>query len=116
MAGEIIGTIFMPKRKLGNRSRWILNSHPAGTVKLDAGAIKAIENKKSLLPSGIAAVEGTFEKGAVVMLGDKAKAVVNFGSAELKKLAGKHSREIEKLLGKGYKDVVATPEDIVIIN
>ncbi len=116
MAGEIIGTIFMPKRKLGNRSRWILNSHPAGTVKLDAGAIKAIENKKSLLPSGIAAVEGTFEKGAVVMLGDKAKAVVNFGSAELKKLAGKHSREIEKLLGKGRKDVVATPEDIVIIN
>ena len=50
------------------------------------------------------------------MLGDKAKAVVNFGSAELKKPAGKHSREIEKLLGKGRKDVVATPEDIVIIN
>jgi len=51
-----------------------------------------------------------------VMLNDKAKAVTSLGSSQLKTLAGKHSTEIKKLLGPGHRDVVAIPEDIVIID
>ena len=115
MAGADIGTVFMPKRKLSNRARWILNSSTAGTIGIDEGAMRAVRNNKSLLPSGIVSVTGTFEAGDVVMLNDNAKAVTNFSSTELKQLAGKHSSEIRKLLGSSRRDVVAVPEDIVLI-
>ena len=116
IAGEEIGTVFMPKRKLSNRSRWILNSSPAGTIFIDEGAMRAVKNHKSLLPSGVISIKGTFEAGAVVMLNDNAKAVTSIGSSQLKVLAGKHSTEIKKLLGPGHRDVIAIPEDIVIID
>jgi glutamate 5-kinase len=116
IAGEEIGTIFMPKRKLSNRARWILNSTPAGTILIDDGASEAVRNRKSLLPSGVIGVKGSFEAGSVVMLNENAKAVTSIASAQLKALAGKHSTEIKKLLGPNHRDVVAIPEDIVIID
>ncbi len=116
MKGEEIGTIFMPKRKLSNRSRWILNSTPAGTIFIDDGAMQAVKKRKSLLPSGVTSVKGTFEAGDVVMLNENARAVTSIGSSQLKTLAGKHSTEIKKLLGPEHRDVVAIPEDIVIID
>jgi glutamate 5-kinase len=106
----------MPKRKLSNRERWILNNAPAGTIYIDDGAMQAIRNHKSLLPSGIISIDGSFEQGEVIMLNDKAKAVTNFSSSQLKTLAGKHTSEIKKLLGPGHRDVVAIPEDIVFID
>ncbi len=116
IAGEVIGTIFMPKRKLSNRARWILNSAAAGVINIDNGAMAAIRNRKSLLPSGVTSVEGTFEAEDVVILNDRAKAVTNLSSSQLKQLAGKHSSEIKKLLGPSHRDVVAIPEDIVFID
>jgi len=114
--GEEIGTIFMPKRKLSNRSRWILNSTTAGTIVIDEGAMQAVRKRKSLLPSGVVSIKGTFQAGDVVMLNENAKAVASIGSAQLKSLAGKHSSEIRTTLGPGHRDVVAIPEDIVFID
>ncbi len=116
IAGEGIGTVFMPKRKLSNRTRWILNSAPAGVINIDEGAMKAVKNRKSLLPSGVTSIEGSFGAGDVVMLNDMAKAVTNLSSAQLKSLAGKHSSEIRKILGPKHRDVVAIPEDIVFLD
>ncbi|MFA5251164.1 MAG: glutamate 5-kinase [Phycisphaerae bacterium] len=116
IAGEEIGTVFMPKRKLSNRTRWILNSAAAGVINIDEGAMKAVRNRKSLLPSGVTSIEGSFEAGDVITLNDKAKAVTNLSSAQLKSLAGKHSSEIRKILGPKHRDVVAIPEDIVMID
>jgi glutamate 5-kinase len=50
------------------------------------------------------------------MLNNNAKAVTNIDSTQLKSLAGKHSSEIRKILGPGHRDVIAIPEDIVIID
>lgn len=116
LAGEAIGTVFLPRRRLSNRSRWIMNSRAAGTVRIDEGAMKAIRNRKSLLPSGVESVEGTFEAGDVVMLNDAAKAVTSLSSEQLRDVAGRHSSEIKRLLGPGHRDVVAIPEDIVFID
>ncbi|AQQ69879.1 Glutamate 5-kinase [Limihaloglobus sulfuriphilus] len=113
--GEVIGTLFLPKRKLSSRLRWILNTDPAGVIELDEGAVKAISNNKSLLPSGIKAVKGLFDAGSVVMLSDCAKAVTALSSDELKRLAGCHSSEIRDILGDHRKSVVAVPEDIVLL-
>jgi glutamate 5-kinase len=116
IAGEEIGTVFLPKRKLSNRARWILNNSPGGTIFIDDGAMAAVEKRKSLLPSGVISVQGSFEAGSVVMLNDRAKAVTNLSSIQLKALAGKHSSEIRKILGPKHRDVVAIPEDIVIVD
>ncbi|HCK99073.1 MAG TPA: glutamate 5-kinase [Candidatus Marinimicrobia bacterium] len=113
IAGEDLGTLFLPKRKLTNRQRWILNSKAEGTIKIDEGAMSAIRQKKSLLPSGIVQIKKQFNPGSVVIINDKAKAVTSLGSAELERLAGHHSSEIRKTLGMNRKDVVANPEDIV---
>ena len=106
----------MPKRKLSNRARWILNSQPAGTIQIDDGALKALRNHKSLLPSGVVSVEGDFQAGEVVLLNAAAKAVTSLDSAEIKAIAGKHSTEIKKLFGPTHRDVIAIPEDIVFID
>ncbi|MDD5010844.1 MAG: glutamate 5-kinase [Phycisphaerae bacterium] len=116
IAGDDIGTVFMPKRKLSNRLRWLLNSAAKGTITIDDGAAEAISKKKSLLPKGIKSVGGNFVSGDVVMLNNIAKAVTNFGSDDLKKIAGKHSSEIKNILGEDKKDVVAIPENIVFID
>lgn len=114
--GAPVGTVFMPKRKLSNRCRWILNSAATGTINIDDGAMKAVRNRKSLLPSGITSVKGSFDAGEVVMLNDKAKAVTSFSSSQLKQIVGKHSSEIAKILGPGHRDVAAIPEDIVFLD
>jgi len=116
LAGKPIGTVFLPKRRLSNRDRWILNSAPAGTIVIDEGAMKAVRNHKSLLPSGIKSIQGQFEAGEVVMLNSDAKAVTNFSSTELAAIAGKHSTEIRKVLGAQRRDVVATPDDIMLLS
>lgn len=114
--GKDIGTLFLPKEeKLSNRCRWILHSTPAGIIHIDAGAVAAIGRHKSLLPSGIIRIEGTFPAGAVVMINDVAKAVTSLSSEELKKVAGAHSGRIRDLLGSDRRDVVAVPEDIVFV-
>jgi glutamate 5-kinase len=116
LAGDDIGTLFLPKQKLSNRVRWILNNAPEGTITVDDGALKALRNHKSLLPSGVKSVEGNFEAGAVVWINLSAKAVVSLTSEEIKAVAGKHSREIRTLLGPAHRDVVAVPEDIVFLD
>ncbi|MBN2351591.1 MAG: glutamate 5-kinase [Spirochaetales bacterium] len=113
LAGKTVGTVFLPKQRLSQRARWISNSLPRGVIRVDEGALKALAGRKSLLPKGVTAVEGEFDAGDVVSINDRAKAVTEFGSAELRLIAGKHSTEIESILGTGKKDVVAVPENIV---
>ncbi|MFH1615241.1 MAG: glutamate 5-kinase [Planctomycetota bacterium] len=114
--GEQIGTVFMPKRRLSNRVRWILNTPAGGVIRIDEGAAAAIRKRKSLLPGGIVGIEGVFNAGAVVMLNRQAKAVTNLSSSELKSVMGRHSTEIRRILGAGRRDVVAAPEDIVFLD
>lgn len=116
VAGESLGTLFMPKQRMRNRVRWIMNSNPSGLIRIDAGAMQALRKRKSLLPSGVTSVEGPFEAGAVVSINEQAKAISSLSSAQLERLIGKHSTEIKKLFGHEQRDVVALPEDIVFID
>ncbi len=113
--GREVGTFFFPGKRESQRSRWILNAHPAGKIIIDEGALKAIRQRKSLLPSGIIAVEGSFPAGAVVMINDIAKAVPSFDSTELQALMGHHTRDIPSIIGNNRRDEIARPEDIVFL-
>jgi glutamate 5-kinase len=115
ISGENEGTLFLGGKKLSARARWIINSVPLGRINIDQGALKALQNRKSLLPSGISSVEGIFDEGEVVSINGIANTVSNFTSSEIENIIGRHSTEISTLLGKGKKDVIARAEDIIFL-
>jgi glutamate 5-kinase len=121
LADEELGTIFLAKERLKNRSRWILNAKPQGRIIVDEGALAAIRNHNSLLPTGVTGVEGVFRAGSVVEVrcpeceGEVAKLVSALNSTDLERVIGKHLREAQDTLGPGKKEIIARPEDIVFL-
>jgi glutamate 5-kinase len=111
--GEEIGTLFLAGRRLGARARWILGARPKGVIHADPGALKALANRKSLLPKGVAEVEGVFEIGDIVAIESGYQAVTSMSSDEIRRVMGRHSRDITAILGPGRRDEVARAEDIV---
>ncbi len=90
MAGETIGTRFLPtQRRLKSYRQWLrFGALTSGRIYVDAGAERALRNDKSLLPAGIVRVDGAFRSGDVVEVysaGEEKLGVglVNFSAAEL---------------------------------
>lgn len=123
LAGESLGTLFVPAiRRLDARRRWIgLTRRPAGTIQIDAGAVAAITQRgKSLLASGITAVHGDFDRGAVVAVIDPenreiARGLTNYSAEELQLIKGKKSSQFEKILGwPAYAEVIHRDNLVVL--
>ncbi len=116
LSGEDVGTHFHPHARMHQRTRWILHSDTSAAIWIDEGAVKALRNHKSLLPSGIIRVEGVFRAGDVVMINDIAKAVPYYNSTEIIERIGKHSTVMRADLKQGRPDVIFRPEDIVFLD
>ena len=115
LAGERLGTLFVPeRRRLSSRRRWIGQaSRPAGRIVVDAGAARALtQGGRSLLPSGIVAVDGSFPKGATVTVfgpegGEIARGLVNYSAEQVGRIKGLRSGQIAKVLGdRPYDEVI----------
>lgn len=102
------------------RKRWIAASvKPVGRLTIDAGAVKALAGGSSLLPAGIRAVEGEFERGdAVLVLGPDGRVVARglsaYGSDDARRIMGHRSGEIEELLGYRGRDEMIHRDDLVV--
>ncbi|HEY4636690.1 MAG TPA: glutamate 5-kinase [Burkholderiales bacterium] len=105
--GERLGTLLLAQTTpLAARKQWLADHLTVtGRVRLDAGAVKALaRDGKSLLPVGVSAVHGEFERGAVVAcLGPEgreiARGLVNYSSQETRRIMRRPSSEIESVLG-----------------
>lgn len=115
ISGKEIGTLFLPVAdRLNSKKCWIaFTLRSRGKLIVDDGAGKALlEKGKSLLPSGIIGVEGDFAVGdpvsCVTCEGRTiAKGLVNFSSAEIRKIMGLKTNKIEQVLGhKDYEEVI----------
>jgi glutamate 5-kinase len=115
LAGKERGTLFLPAGKpMHSRKYWIaFTLKPRGKLFLDEGAKKAILQKgKSLLPSGIVNIEGNFEIGDPVTCADMegvpfATGLVNYCTADIRKIMGVKTSGIESLLGyKDYDEII----------
>jgi len=124
LAGEELGTYFLPARnRMTARKHWIaFTKKPRGKLFLDEGACQALlERGKSLLPSGITRIEGSFDRGDAVRLCDLegkelAKGVTNYSQAELESIKGVKTTEIEKILGYKYSDEIVHRDNLVLNN
>ena len=106
-SGEEVGTYFRPGvAKLAARKRWLAGQlRPSGTLHLDAGAVRVLREKgSSLLPVGITASEGDFQRGDLVRCVDPeghevARGLVNFAQHEVLLRLGKGSKALCALFG-----------------
>jgi glutamate 5-kinase len=106
-AGEAIGThLEATQMKTAARKQWLADHlRTTGKLVLDAGAVKVLKTDgKSLLPIGVTAVEGYFERGDVVACIDAegkeiARGLVNYTASEAARIMRKPSNEIESILG-----------------
>jgi glutamate 5-kinase len=122
-AGELTGTLFEPTQSARHaRTAWIAHAlKPKGRLVVDAGAKAAVlERKKSLLPSGVRAVEGNFSHGDPVdLVADDgvafARGLAAYGATELRKLAGLKTSQIEAALGYRGLDEAVHRDDLAVL-
>ncbi|MCD8175752.1 MAG: glutamate 5-kinase [Phascolarctobacterium sp.] len=122
--GEEIGTLFVSREnRLQFRKRWLaFGARIKGSIIIDAGCVRALHKAGgcSILPAGIADVNGDFETGSTVSVKDGsghelARGLVHYSSDELEKIKGCKSADIEKLLGHKNYDEVIHRDDLVIL-
>jgi glutamate 5-kinase len=101
------------------RKRWIASMKPRGELVLDAGAVAALAQGKSLLPAGVREVTGRFGRGEPVSILDPARVVlgkglVRYTSEEARAIAGHRSAEIAAILGYAGRAALVHRDDMVI--
>jgi glutamate 5-kinase len=95
------------------RKKWIAGSlDDRGTIRIDAGAARALHTGKSLLPAGCTAVEGDFHRGDTVLIvgpdgGELGRGLVAFDAHDATAILGHRTQEIEEILGyTGRKEMI----------
>ena len=103
------------------RKQWILGTlKAAGTLRVDAGAEKALRAGKSLLPAGITALDGSFERGDCVRVvspdgREIARGLIAYPSDEASLILGRRSAEIEAVLGYAGRAAMIHRDDLVLL-
>lgn len=103
------GTTFIPqKSNFKARQKWLASgSITLGNIALDAGAAKALANRKSLLTVGIKQVEGSFTAGEVVQLMNDAQEIIGVAKVKL------DAKEMRSQIAQ--KNIVAAHADDIVI-
>ncbi len=102
------------------RKRYIAASlNPAGILVLDEGARRALGTGKSLLPAGVTAIEGEFQRGDAVVLraldgAEIARGLSAYSAADARRIIGHKSREIEAILGYRGREELVHRDDMVL--
>src|SRR5262245_34329335 len=115
-------TWFMPSATPGAaRKQWIAGTlSPKGAVRVDAGAERALASGRSLLPAGVTAIEGQFERGdAVRVLGsdgrELARGLIAYAADEARQIVGRKSQDIAEVLGYRGRDEIIHRDDLVLL-
>ena len=102
------------------RKRWIAGHlEIRGAYVVDAGAARALAERKSLLPAGTLAVRGAFGRGDTVAVLDSegreiARGLSAYASDDAERLLGRQSSDIEGLLGYRGRAELIHRDDLVL--
>jgi glutamate 5-kinase len=115
------GTWFEPAgNPVTARKKWISGQlGTAGAIHVDAGAARALQAGKSLLPAGITRVEGSFARGDIVIVRDHdtaeiARGIVAYDMADAARIAGCKSHRIAEILGYEGRSEMIHRDDLVL--
>jgi glutamate 5-kinase len=103
------------------RKQWISGTlKPSGALCIDDGALKALHSGKSLLPAGVVATRGHFERGDTVSVlasndTEVARGIVAYSDVDAARILGRKSSEIEALLGFRGRAEMIHRDDLVIL-
>ncbi|TCM18091.1 glutamate 5-kinase [Novosphingobium sp. PhB165] len=120
IAGDGIGTLFMPRGKSGARKAWLGGRlRLTGTIRVDDGAAAALLRGSSLLAKGVTGVDGTFERGDAVAVADMAGHVIAHGlseyaAGECAAIQGLHSSDQAAVLGYAPRSSVVHRDQMVL--
>lgn len=102
------------------RKQWIAGSlKPQGELHVDAGAVHALREGRSLLPAGVTKVEGNFDRGDPVVVrgpdgAEIARGLSAYSHADAELILGRRSAELETLLGYRGRDELIHRDDLVL--
>jgi glutamate 5-kinase len=121
--GEAIGTVLSADTvPIAARKAWLADHLTVGgRLVLDDGAAKAlVRDGKSLLPIGVVAVEGEFQRGEIVACSDGAgrevaRGLVNYSAEETRRILRKPSSEIEAILGYVDEPELIHRDNLVVL-
>ncbi len=121
-SGESVGTLLVSTTApLAARKQWLADHlQTAGRLRLDAGAVAALQAGRSLLPIGVVACEGDFERGAAVSCvspegREVARGLCNYGSGEARRIARRASQEIEEILGYVDEPEIIHRDNLIVL-
>jgi glutamate 5-kinase len=103
------------------RKQWIAGTlKPKGSLRVDAGAERALAGGRSLLPAGVTEVEGVFGRGDAVTVVAADGSVIARGLTaypydEARQIAGRRSSEIPEILGYSGGDEIIHRDDLVLL-
>ena len=103
------------------RKRWLLGSlQPLGSFTIDVGAARALAAGRSLLPAGVTAVEGRFERGDPVLVRDGqgrvlARGLSAYASEDAARIIGHRSAAIAEILGWRGRDELIHRDDLALV-
>jgi glutamate 5-kinase len=101
------------------RKRWIAAMKPKGEITVDAGAVRALGQGRSLLPAGVTAVAGRFGRGdPVAILGPSGEALAvglsRYSAEEAGRIRGRKSAEIAEVLGYPARAALVHRDDMAL--
>ena len=118
----------------GGRATWVLSDmtpdtarqvwlkghlSPEGILQIDAGAAHALKSGASLLPVGVTAAQGQFQRGAAVAIkgpdgSQIAKGITAYCSEDIARIAGLKSDQIEQELGFRGRPAIVHRNDLIL--
>jgi len=104
------------------RKQWIAGTlRPSGALIIDAGAARALLEGRSLLPAGVTAARGRFDRGDTVSVFtaeglELARGIVAYADADAARIMGRRSGEIAELLGFRGRDEMIHRDDLVLMH
>jgi glutamate 5-kinase len=103
-----------------SRKKWIGGSlEPKGILTIDAGAVAALCNGKSLLPAGVVRVDGVFARGdAVIIRGpdgaEVGRGLIAYDAEDAARIRGRSSADILSILGFAGRTEMVHRDDLVM--
>jgi len=103
------------------RKQWIAGTlRPAGAITIDAGALRALLEGRSLLPAGVTGTRGRFDRGDTVSVlasdgSEVARGIVAYSEGDAARIMGRKSSEIAELLGFRGRDEMIHRDDLVLL-